>query len=56
MSLKDKFNEVALFFITEYSKLNFENVSVFDSCVSNICNLIFKKNIDKVEKINCKYY
>ncbi|KAL5246272.1 hypothetical protein ACI65C_013680 [Semiaphis heraclei] len=46
MSLKDKLNEVAHYIKTEYAEINFENVSVSDSCVINICNLIFKKDND----------
>ncbi|CAH1731124.1 unnamed protein product [Aphis gossypii] len=46
MSLKDKLKEVAHYINTEYPELNFENVSVSDSCVSNICMTIFKKGND----------
>jgi len=46
MNLKDKLKEVAHYIKTEYSELNFENVSVSDSCISNICTIIFKKDID----------
>jgi len=46
MSLKDKLNEVARYIKTEYPVLNFENVSVSDSCVTNICNIIIKKGTD----------
>ncbi len=46
MSLKDKLKEVAHYIKTEYPELNFENVSVSDRCVTDICNIIFKKNND----------
>ncbi|KAF0746495.1 DDE Tnp4 domain-containing protein [Aphis craccivora] len=39
MSSKDNLKEVAHHIKTEYPELNFENVSV-----SDICNIIFKKN------------
>ncbi|KAF0703407.1 Uncharacterized protein FWK35_00035355, partial [Aphis craccivora] len=47
MSLKDKLQEIAHYIETEYPELNFENVSVSDSCVSNICMIIFKKDNDR---------
>jgi len=46
MSLKHTLNEVAHYIKTEYPELNFENVSVSNSCVNNICNFIFKKDTD----------
>ncbi|KAF0764849.1 Uncharacterized protein FWK35_00005509 [Aphis craccivora] len=46
MSLKDELQEIAHYIKTEYPELNFENVSVSDSCVSNICMIIFKKDND----------
>jgi len=46
MSLKHKLNEVAHYIKTKYPELNFENVSVSDSCVNNICNFIIKKDTD----------
>lgn len=46
MSLKDRLNEVAHYIKTEYTEINFENASVSDSCVINICNFIFEKYTD----------
>ena len=47
MSLNKKLDEVAHYIKTQYPKLNFENVSVSDSCVTNICNIIFKRENDR---------
>ncbi|KAF0734923.1 E3 ubiquitin-protein ligase XIAP-like [Aphis craccivora] len=42
-----KLDEVAHYIKTQYPKLNFGNVSVSDSCVINICKIIFNKENDK---------
>ncbi|KAE9523111.1 hypothetical protein AGLY_016498 [Aphis glycines] len=47
MSLKEKLDEVAHYIVIQYPKLNFGNVSVSDSCVTNICNIIFNKENDR---------
>jgi hypothetical protein len=47
MSLKDKLQEIAHYIKSEYPELNFENVSVSDSCVSYICTIVFKKDNDR---------
>jgi len=43
MSLNKKLDEVAHYIKTQYPNLNFGNVSVSDSCVTIICNIIFNK-------------
>jgi len=45
MSLKDKLDKVAHYIKTQYPKLYFENVSVSNCFVTNICNIILKKII-----------
>lgn len=56
MSLNNKLNEVAHYIKDEYPELNFERVSVSDSCVRNICKIILKKENDRGLKNNCKCY
>ncbi|CAI6348363.1 unnamed protein product [Macrosiphum euphorbiae] len=46
MSLNKKSDEVAHYIKNQYPNLNFGNVSVSDSCVTNICNIIFNKEND----------
>jgi len=46
MSLEKKLDEVAHYIKTQYPNLNLGNVSVSDSCVTNICNIIFNKEND----------
>jgi len=47
MNLNKKLDEVAHYINTQYPSLNFGNVSVSDSCGTNICNIIFNKQNDK---------
>lgn len=43
MSLKDKLGEVAQYINTKHPELNLENVSVYNSLLTNIYKIIIQK-------------